>query len=42
MYHIQYALLQSIPIAKALWKHVTNDFIVKLPESKGYDAIIVW
>jgi len=30
-----------IPIAKAPWKYITNDFIVKFSKSEGYHAIMV-
>ena len=40
-HHAPYGLLQSIPAGEAPWKRVTTDFIVKLPNSNGYDAILV-
>lgn len=40
-HHAPYGLLQPIPAAEAPWKRVTTDFIVKLPNSNGYDAILV-
>lgn len=33
--------MQPIPAAEAPWKRVTIDFIVKLPNSGGFDAIMV-
>jgi len=39
--HAPYGLLQPIPAAHAPWKRITADFIVKLPPSNGYDAILV-
>ena len=39
--HSPYGLLQPIPTANAPWKRVTTDFIVKLPSSGGFDAIMV-
>ena len=39
--HPRYGLLQPIPAADAPWKRVTTDFIVKLPQSNGYDTIMV-
>ena len=35
------APLQTIPTEDRPWEVVTNDFIVQLPKSKGYDAIWV-
>ena len=40
-HHAPYGLLQPIPAGEAPWKSVTIDFIVKLPNSNGYDAILV-
>lgn len=39
--HRRYGLLQPIPAAEAPWKQVTTDFIVKLPNSAGFDTILV-
>lgn len=39
--HPRYGLLQPIPAAHAPWKRVSTDFVVKLPQSKGYDSILV-
>jgi len=33
--------MQPIPPTHAPWKQISNDFIVKLPNSKGYDSIMV-
>ena len=32
--------LQPLPIPKARWDTINVDFIVKLPESNGYDAVM--
>jgi len=34
-------LLQPLPIPEVVWKEVSMDFIVKLPKSNRFDAIIV-
>jgi len=34
-------LLQPLPISEGLWESVSMDFMVSLPPSKGFDAIIV-
>lgn len=34
-------LLQPLSIPQEVWKEVSMDFIVKLPKSQGYDAILV-
>jgi len=34
-------LLQPLPIPKVVWEEVSMDFIVKLPKSNGFDAIMV-
>jgi len=34
-------LLQSFPIPEVVWEEVSLDFIVKLPKSNGFDAIMV-
>lgn len=33
--------MQPICTVEAPWKRISNDFIVKLPSSYGYDAIMV-
>ena len=40
-HHGCYRLLQPILEAESPWKRITTDFIVKLPNSKGYDSILV-
>jgi transposase InsO family protein len=34
-------LLLPLPIPACPWEHVTADMIVKLPQSNGYDSILV-
>jgi hypothetical protein len=34
-------LLHPLPPSKELWEQVAADFIVKLPESQGYDTVLV-
>jgi hypothetical protein len=34
-------LLQPLPILEGLWENVSMDFMVSLPPSKGFDAIMV-
>jgi hypothetical protein len=34
-------LLNLLPTSKEPWEQVTADFIVELPESQGYDAVLV-
>jgi hypothetical protein len=34
-------LLNLLPPSKGPWEQVTADFIVELPESQGYDAVLV-
>lgn len=40
-HHARYGLLQPILVAKTPWKWVSTDFIVKLPNSGGFDSIMV-
>ena len=41
--HHPYGLLQPLPVPYGPWKSISIDFIIDLPSSKGYDAIlIVW
>jgi hypothetical protein len=37
----QAGLLQPLPIREGLWESVSMDFMVSLPPSKGFDAIMV-
>jgi hypothetical protein len=39
--HKPYGLLQPLDIPHQPWKAITMDFIVKLPQSHGYDSIWV-
>jgi hypothetical protein len=39
--HKPNGLLQPLPISKGPWSSVTLDFIVQLPESDGFNAILV-
>lgn len=40
-HHAKYGLMQPIPAGHAPWKRISTDFIVKLPQSNGYDSIMV-
>ncbi len=37
----QAGLLQPLPIPEGSWESVSMDFMVSLPPSKGFDAIMV-
>jgi hypothetical protein len=37
----QVRLLRPLPISKGPWESVSMDFMVNLPPSKGFDAIMV-
>ncbi len=37
----QASLLQPLPIREGLWESVSMDFMVNLPPSRGFDAIMV-
>ena len=39
--HLPYGKLQPLPIPKAPWQSISMDFIIDLPPSSGYDAILV-
>src|SRR3984893_1912552 len=39
--HKQYGFLKSLPVPNTPWKSISMDFIVSLPESNGYTAILV-
>ncbi|WVZ12616.1 hypothetical protein V8G54_017146 [Vigna mungo] len=34
-------LLQPLPVPNAIWEELSMDFIVRLPKSQGFDAILV-
>lgn len=34
-------MLQPLPIPQAIWEDISIDFIVRLPKSRGSDAILV-
>jgi hypothetical protein len=40
--HKPYGLLEPLPIPDTPWSSVGMDFIVKLPQSQGYDSILVF
>lgn len=40
-HHAKYGLMQPIPAGHAPWKRISTNFIVKLPQSNGYDSIMV-
>jgi len=39
--HKPYGLLQPLPVPVLPWSSISMDFIVQLPESKGYTAVLV-
>ena len=39
--HLPHDLLQPLPVPDGPWKSISVDFIVELPPSQGYDAILV-
>ena len=40
--HVHYpSLLQPLPVPHLAWTHLTMDFIESLPESQGYDTVMV-
>lgn len=39
--HKPYGLLQPLPVPELPWSSISMDFIVQLPQSKGYTAILV-
>ena len=39
--HLPYGLLSPLPIPSRPWSSLSMDFITKLPESRGYDSILV-
>ena len=39
--HLPYGKLQPLPIPKYAWQSISMDFIIELPPSSGYDAILV-
>ena len=36
-----HGLLKPLPIAERRWQHISVDFVIDLPESKGYTNIMV-
>jgi transposase InsO family protein len=39
--HAPYGLLKSLPIPTRPWDDITMDFITGLPESQGYDSVLI-
>jgi hypothetical protein len=39
--HLPYGLLQPLPIPVAPWRSISMDFITDLPDSQGFDSILV-
>jgi len=34
-------MLQTLPISRSIWEEISIDFLIGLPNSKGYEVILV-
>ena len=39
--HKPFGLLQPLPVPEAPWEEISLDLVVKLPESEGFDSVLV-
>lgn len=39
--HFKRGVLRTLPIAQQPWQEVSMDFVARLPESEGFDAVLV-